>query len=74
MVRLPCTEMCRIATDTKSGLHLSPAGYEILFQELMKVVGERWPDQSPEKLPMVLPPWNDAEAWKVWEKQYAGAQ
>ncbi|EAT79649.2 hypothetical protein SNOG_12849 [Parastagonospora nodorum SN15] len=49
-------------------------GYEILFQELMKVVGERWPDQSPDKLPMVLPPWNDAEAWTAWEKQYANAQ
>jgi len=66
--------MCRIATDTTAGLHLSPAGYEILFQELMKVVGERWPDQSPDKLPMVLPPWNDAEAWTAWEKQYAGAE
>ena len=45
-----------------------------MFQELMKVVGERWPDQSPDKLPMVLPPWNDAEAWTAWEKQYANAQ
>jgi hypothetical protein len=33
----------------------------------MKVVEQQWPDQMPEKLPMVLPPWNDHEAWKAWE-------
>jgi len=49
------------------GLHLNPAGYEIFYQELIKVIAEQWPDQSPEKLPMVLPPWNDQEAWKQWE-------
>jgi hypothetical protein len=29
----------------------------------MNVVAEQWPDQMPEKLPMVLPAWNDEEAW-----------
>jgi lysophospholipase L1-like esterase len=51
----------------RTGLHLNPAGYDILFQELMKVIAETWPAQSPDKLPMVLPAWNDAEAWKAWE-------
>jgi lysophospholipase L1-like esterase len=50
-----------------TGLHLNPAGYEIFFQELMKVIAERWPDQLPDKLPMVLPAWNDAEGWRVWK-------
>jgi hypothetical protein len=38
-----------------------------MYQELMKVMTEQWPDQMPEKLPMVLPAWNDEEAWKRWE-------
>jgi hypothetical protein len=50
-----------------AGLHLSPAGYDIFFQEVMKLIAQKWPDQMPEKLPMVLPPWDDMEAWKAWE-------
>ncbi|KAF2652738.1 SGNH hydrolase [Lophiostoma macrostomum CBS 122681] len=49
------------------GLHFNPAGYDILFHETMKVISEEWPDQVPERLPMVLPPWNDAAAWKSFE-------
>jgi hypothetical protein len=33
----------------------------------MKVITKRWPDQSPDNLPLVLPAWNDAEGWKAWE-------
>ena len=40
----------------------------MLFQELVKLIAERWPDQVPEKLPMVLPAWNDPRAWEAWEK------
>jgi len=50
-----------------AGLHLSPAGYEVLFQEVMKLIAQKWPDQMPEMLPMVLPRWNDMEEWKAWE-------
>lgn len=49
------------------GLHFNPAGYDIFFQETMKVISEEWPDQVPERLPMVLPPWNDPAAWKAFE-------
>jgi heme-degrading monooxygenase HmoA len=35
----------------------------------MKVIATTWPDQTPEKLPMVLPIWNDLEAWKAWESR-----
>ena len=40
----------------------------------MKVIEEHWPDQMPEKLPMVLPPWNDQVAWKAWEDAQATSQ
>lgn len=33
----------------------------------MKVIAEKWPDQTPDKLPMVLPAWNDPAAWKAFE-------
>jgi hypothetical protein len=33
----------------------------------LKVIAERWPDQLPDKLSMVLPAWNDAEGWRVWK-------
>jgi lysophospholipase L1-like esterase len=49
------------------GLHFNPAGYDIFYQELMKLIAEHWPDQMPEELPMVLPPWNDYAAWEAWE-------
>ncbi|CAO2651372.1 Nn.00g039420.m01.CDS01 [Neocucurbitaria sp. VM-36] len=56
------------------GLHFEPEGYRVLFQELMKVIAEQWPDQIPEKLPMVFPAWNDQEAWTAWESTQASAR
>ncbi|KAH9867963.1 hypothetical protein IAQ61_007269 [Plenodomus lingam] len=56
------------------GLHFNPAGYEIFFQEVMRLVEAQWPDQMPEKLPMVFPPWNDQEAWQRWESAQASGQ
>jgi heme-degrading monooxygenase HmoA len=38
---------------------------------MMKLIAERWPDQMPDELAMVLPRWNDAEAWKAWEDSQA---
>ncbi|KAK4983844.1 hypothetical protein LTR50_006971 [Elasticomyces elasticus] len=45
------------------GLHFNPAGYRVLFDELMKLIERTWPDQMPDKLPFLLPPWDDADAW-----------
>ncbi len=45
------------------GLHFGPAGYQVLFDELMRLIEQLWPDEMPEKLPFVLPPWDDAGAW-----------
>ncbi|KAF2686304.1 SGNH hydrolase [Lentithecium fluviatile CBS 122367] len=52
------------------GLHFNPAGYDILFDEFMKVVVDRWPDQQPDNLPMVLPAWNDTAGWKAWSASH----
>lgn len=48
------------------GLHFHPSGYEIMYQEVTKLIAELWPDQVASKLPTVLPGWNDEEAWKTW--------
>ncbi|KAJ5295371.1 hypothetical protein PENANT_c001G06213 [Penicillium antarcticum] len=42
------------------GLHLAPAGYRIVYDEVMKVIETNWPDQMPDNLPMVFPSWVDA--------------
>ncbi|KAK6428724.1 hypothetical protein LTR95_015133 [Oleoguttula sp. CCFEE 5521] len=46
------------------GLHFTRSGYKLLFDEVMKTIEQNWPDQMPEKLPFVLPAWDDEQAWK----------
>lgn len=43
-----------------AGLHLTPAGYRIVYDVVLKVIRENWPDQDPETLPFVFPAWVDA--------------
>lgn len=49
----------------RDGLHLSRAGYEVCFQELMRCIDRLWPDQIPDQLPFVFPRWDDERAWKA---------
>ncbi|KAH7021793.1 GDSL Lipase/Acylhydrolase family protein [Macrophomina phaseolina] len=46
------------------GLHLTSRAYKIVIEELMSLIASAYPDQVPEKLPLVLPAWNDWEEWK----------
>ena len=39
------------------GLHFTEKAYGILFEELAKVIGERYPEEMPERLPWVFPDW-----------------
>jgi len=48
----------------RDGLHLTSAGYTLLYEELMKVIEREWPDQMPECLPFFYPAWDDETAWK----------
>ncbi|OCL09250.1 SGNH hydrolase [Glonium stellatum] len=45
------------------GLHFNPMGYQILYDELMKLIAKQWPDQLPDNLPYVLPRWNEPSEW-----------
>lgn len=41
------------------GLHLTAKGYEVIFNEIVKIVDEHWPELKPENLPMRLPQYVD---------------
>ncbi|KAF2763282.1 SGNH hydrolase [Pseudovirgaria hyperparasitica] len=41
------------------GLHFSPEGYRVLYEELVGLIAERWPELRPEALPFVLPGWTE---------------
>ncbi|CAK1365053.1 Isoamyl acetate-hydrolyzing esterase 1 [Cercospora beticola] len=45
------------------GLHLSPEGYRVLYDEFLALIKRVWPDQDPDQLPFVLPRW-DSPVWK----------
>lgn len=57
----PCVYLGMLCTDCViAGLHLTPAGYRIVYDEVLKVIRTNWPDEDPEKLPFVFPSWVDA--------------
>jgi lysophospholipase L1-like esterase len=39
------------------GLHFTPAGYQIVFEELVNLIQTQLPDHVPDKLPQVFPDW-----------------
>ncbi|KAF2215449.1 hypothetical protein CERZMDRAFT_35936 [Cercospora zeae-maydis SCOH1-5] len=45
------------------GLHLSPEGYRVLYDEFLALIQRVWPDQDPDALPFILPRW-DSPVWK----------
>ncbi|KAE9979595.1 hypothetical protein EG328_000762 [Venturia inaequalis] len=47
------------------GLHLTPVGYQLLYNTIMECIARCWPDQLPDNLPFVLPRWDDGDAWKM---------
>lgn len=55
-------------TDFDLGLHFNSVAYTLFHQELMRLIANTWPDQTPEKLRWVLPVWNEPSQWDNWEK------
>ncbi|KAH8589539.1 SGNH hydrolase-type esterase domain-containing protein [Bisporella sp. PMI_857] len=45
------------------GLHFTPKAYIIFYEEMMRTIAAKWPDQLPEELPYVIPAWDDTAAW-----------
>ncbi|KAJ1917076.1 isoamyl acetate-hydrolyzing esterase [Mycoemilia scoparia] len=44
---------------TVDGLHLSQHGYQVVVDEILKVIGQNWPELVPENLPLHAPYWKD---------------
>lgn len=42
------------------GLHFNPRAYKILSDEMIEVMTQHWPDQTPDTLPFVQPAWEIA--------------
>jgi isoamyl acetate esterase len=51
----------------RDGLHLSPAGYRVLYYGLMELIKVVWPDQMPDKLKFVLPGWDNIAHWEEFQ-------
>ncbi|KAH6912959.1 GDSL Lipase/Acylhydrolase [Coprinopsis sp. MPI-PUGE-AT-0042] len=43
------------------GVHLSEAGYEVVYGELMKVITERYPESHPDQMGFTIPLWWDVD-------------
>lgn len=56
----PANEM--LQSFLEDGLHFSGKGYRVLFDELMALIRREFPDEMPDRLPMVLPVWDDRRA------------
>ncbi|OJJ50564.1 hypothetical protein ASPZODRAFT_126449 [Penicilliopsis zonata CBS 506.65] len=50
----------KLASLLTDGLHFTPAGYQIVYDEVMKTIRAHWPEQTPESLPMIYPGWTEA--------------
>ncbi|KAJ5619152.1 hypothetical protein N7510_003136 [Penicillium lagena] len=47
-------------TDTLIGLHLSPEGYKLVFDEVLNAIKANYPDLDPDKMEYVFPTWEEA--------------
>ncbi|QDS68799.1 hypothetical protein FKW77_005993 [Venturia effusa] len=61
---VPQKKGLELSTLLVDGLHLTGEGNKIVYQELMKLIAERWPEHRPEALAFDLPYWGDEAAWK----------
>jgi isoamyl acetate esterase len=48
-----------LAELLSDGLHLTNEGYNVWFEELVKLIKRNLPDDVPEKIPWVFPSWNE---------------
>lgn len=54
---------CRVWTlgvNMSLGLHFTGNGYKLMYDEVMKTIRATWPEEAPENLREVFPPWDIA--------------
>jgi len=50
-----------LRTFLRDGLHLNAAGYSIVYEELIHVIGREYPDVHFDNLPFVFAPWREID-------------
>ncbi len=46
--------------ELTEGLHFLPAAYRLMYEFMMELIRNQWPDQDPENMSHVFPAWNEA--------------
>ena len=52
--------LCVHSLICSAGLHFLPEAYKVVYDRLMALIHDHWPDQYPETLPFVFPTWTEA--------------
>lgn len=42
------------------GLHLTPLGYKLVYEEVMKAIKDNYPNIDPDRMPYKYSPWEQA--------------
>ncbi|KUL89950.1 hypothetical protein ZTR_02897 [Talaromyces verruculosus] len=50
----------QLASMLTDGLHFTGNGYKLMYDEVMKTIRATWPEEAPENLREVFPPWDIA--------------
>ena len=57
-----------LKTDLAIGLHLTPEGYKVVFDELLKVLKKEYPDYPPYQMPYTVKvPWEKSRGDQFWD-------
>ena len=49
---------------TKTGLHFTSTGYEIMYNEVVKTIAQHYPELKANALPLIFPTWEVAPKYK----------
>lgn len=64
-------EVCRRQLTSAVGLHLTPSGYKLVYEEVMKSIKANYPEIDPDKMPFKYPPWEQAPRRRRKESGHA---
>lgn len=49
---------------TIAGLHFTPKGYELMYQEVIKTIHDHYPEMKADVLPFIFPTWEVAPKYE----------
>lgn len=57
-----------VNADYSLGLHIGPQGYRLVFDELVKLINEKFPEYPPYKMPYTVKvPWEKEMGAEFWD-------